>query len=107
MQGVGNNVTSNASLRTKVLVWLREIPLVTRATFLVCVGVFLLELLTTGYMPFVRAFCVSSRFVLHDMQRLLHLITNSDMKTKNLWGSIQCIGCFCLHFSTSDWSTSP
>ena len=70
MQGVGTNVTSNASLRTRVLVWIREIPLVTRATFLVCVGVFLLELLTTGYMPFVRAFCVSSRSVLQNMQRL-------------------------------------
>jgi len=68
MQNVGSNVTSSVSLKTKFLVWIRSIPLLTRSVLILCVGMFLVEFVTLGYMPFVRAFCISTSNILKDVQ---------------------------------------
>ena len=70
MQGTGSNVTSNVSLKTQLLVWIRGIPLITRTMLFVCVGLFVVEFVSIGYMPFVRAFCVSASNVIGDVECL-------------------------------------
>jgi len=88
MQGTGSNVTSDVSLRTRFMVWLKSIPLVTRSVMIVCVCLFAFEVLSFGYMPFVRMFCISSDTVLSSFQLyrvflaqiqhigLIHLVMN-------------------------------
>jgi len=68
MPETGSNVTSDVSLKTRFLVWIRGIPLVTRSVMILCVGLFVIEFITMGYMPFVKAFCISTTSILSQFQ---------------------------------------
>jgi len=68
MQGTGSNVTSDVSLKTRFMVWLKSIPLTTRSIMIICVGLFLVEFVTIGYMTFVRSFCISVAGIMNNLE---------------------------------------
>lgn len=55
-----SNVTSQASVKARIKVWLEGIPFVTRIVFFVCVAIYLLELI---FGSITRDICLSPTLV--------------------------------------------
>lgn len=55
-----SNMTSQASVKARIKVWLEGIPLVTRIVFFACVGIYLLELV---FGSITRDICLSPSLV--------------------------------------------